>query len=31
MNAFTALGRTMGADVSFLESVLKTNERQRGE
>lgn len=29
--AFTALGREMGADVSFLESVLKTNERQRDE
>ena len=31
VNAFTALGREMGADVSFLECVLKTNERQRDE
>jgi len=31
VNAFTALGREMGADVSFLECVLKTNERQRNQ
>jgi UDP-glucose 6-dehydrogenase len=31
MRAFIALGREMGTDVSFLESVLKTNERQRDE